>query len=64
MDSILEARGLPDEICALSHELSQIPDIFRRAPRSRDQVCSQQLSQGLGIDLVRLDSGFGLASVR
>ena len=58
MDSILEACGLLDEICALSHELPQIAHILGRDPGSLDEVRSKQLSQGFSIDLVGLDPGF------
>ena len=58
MDPILETRGLLDEIRALSHELPEIAHILRGYPGSRDEVRSEQLSQRVGIDLVRLDPGF------
>jgi len=62
MDPVLEPRRLSDQICALSHELPEIAHILRRYPGPRDEVRPQQLSQCLGVDLVRLDLGFGYRS--
>jgi len=62
MDSILEARGLLDEICALSHELPEIAHILIWNPGPWNEIRPQQLSQGLGIHLVRLDPCFSNGS--
>ena len=62
MNPVLEPRRLPDEVCALSHPLPEVSDVPGRDPGPRDEVGSQQLSQRLGVDLVRLDLGFGYRS--